>query len=37
MSLMVTTTPGSNPWIGFSIEVPHGAENEDLGFGVQFH
>ena len=36
VTLLVTTTRHSDPWIGFSIEVPHGPENEDLGFGVQF-
>ena len=36
VALLVSTRQHSDPWMGFSIEVPHGAENEDLGFGVQF-
>ena len=36
VTLLITTTPHSDPWIGLSIEVPHGPKNEDLGFGVQF-
>jgi hypothetical protein len=36
VELEVVTGRDSDSYIGFSVTVPIGAENEDTGFGVQF-
>jgi hypothetical protein len=36
VKFVISNSADENPWVGFSMVFPIGAENEDLGFGVRF-